>query len=91
MEIIFKFPEVQAINKQIEKNSKSKNGVSFMVHDEFESDTFYYHFEVGDNTHDDRYVNTFDFLLEKKTGQIKIYDNMSGAILSLLAKSNEIT
>jgi hypothetical protein len=28
-------------------------------------------------------VNIYDFLLEKKTGQIKAYDHISGAIMSL--------
>ena len=83
MKTISKFPEVEALNKQINKNSKGTHGVSFMVHDEFDSDTSYYHFELGDNSHEDRYVNIYDFLLEKKTGQIKVYDHLSGAIMSL--------
>jgi hypothetical protein len=83
METISKFPEVEAINKQIDKNSKGNHGVSFMVHDEFDSDTSYYHFEVGDNSHADRYVNIYDFLLEKKTGQIKVYDHLTGTIMNL--------
>ena len=83
METISKFPEVEAINKQIDKNSKGTHGVSFMVQDEFEGDTSYYLFEVGDNSHDDRYMNIYDFLLEKKTGEIKAYDHLSGAVMSL--------
>jgi hypothetical protein len=83
IETISKFPEVEAIKKQIDKNSKSTHGVSFMVHDEFNSDTSYYLIEVGDNSHDDKYVNVYDFLLEKQTGQIKAYDHLSGAIMSL--------
>src|SRR3954465_8543039 len=42
MDKIFKFPEVQAINKQINKNSKGTHGVSIMVHDEFNGDTSYF-------------------------------------------------
>jgi hypothetical protein len=83
MKTISKFPEVEALNKQINKNSNGTHGVSFMVRDEFDSDTSYYHFELGDNSHEDRYVNIYDFLLEKKTGQIKAYDHISGAIMSL--------
>jgi hypothetical protein len=83
METISKFPEVEALNKQINKNSNGTHGVSFMVHDEFDSDTSYYHFELGDNSHEDRYVNIYDFLLEKQKGQIKAYDHISGAIMSL--------
>ena len=83
MNTIFKFPEVEAINKQIDKNSKGAHGVSIMVHDDFDGDTSYYHFEVGDNSHDDRYMNIYDFLLQKKTGQIKVYDHLSDSIISL--------
>src|SRR4051794_16407532 len=50
MDEIFRFPEVEAINKQIEKASKGTHGVSIMVHDEFNGDTSYYHFRVGDNS-----------------------------------------
>jgi len=83
MDKIFKFPEVQAINKQIDKNSKGTHGVSIMVEDEFDEDTSYYHFRIGDNSHEERYENIYDFLLEKKTGQIKVYDPVSDSILSL--------
>jgi len=83
MDEIFSFPEVQAINKQINKNSKGAHGVSIMVHDEFGGDTSYYHFQVGDNSHDERYENIYDFLFEKHTGQIKVYDPLSDSIITL--------
>jgi hypothetical protein len=82
MDKIFKFPEVQDINNQIDRNSHGKHGVSFMVTDNFDGDTSYYLFEVGDNSHD-RYMNIYDFLLEKKTGQIKAYDQLSDSIMTL--------
>src|ERR1700709_1189031 len=80
---IVMFPEVENINEQIYKSSKGKHGVTFFVHDEFVGDTLYYDFEVGDNSHEDRYVNIYNFLLEKKTGLIKVYDPTSDSILSL--------
>ena len=80
---IFKFPEVQVVNKQLLKNSKGKHGVAFMTRDQFGGDTAFYWFEVGDNSRDDRYVNIFNFLLEKKTGQIKAFDTMNDSIMSL--------
>ena len=83
MDKIFKFPEVQAINKQIDKTSKGTHGVSIMVHDEFKGDTSYYHFMVGDNSNEDRYMNVYDFLLDKKTGQIKAYDPSLDSIMNL--------
>src|SRR3569833_3196705 len=49
MDEIFNFPEVKAINEQINKNSKGALGVSIMVEDNFDGDTSYYHFRVGDN------------------------------------------
>ena len=83
MDKIFKFPEVEAVNKQIDKTSNGKHGVSIMVRDEFNGDTSYYHFMVGDNSHEDRYMNVYDFLLEKKTGQIKAYDPSLDSIINL--------
>jgi hypothetical protein len=83
MDEIFKFPEVEAINKQIDNTSKGTHGVSIMIHDEFNGDTSYYHFMVGDNSRKDRYVNIFNFLLEKKTGQIKAYDPSLDSIMTL--------
>jgi hypothetical protein len=83
MDKIFKFPEVQEINRQIIKNSKGKHGVSLMVSDEFDGDTSYYDFSVGDNSHEERYENIFDFILVKKTGQIKVYEPISDSIMSL--------
>lgn len=83
MDKIFKFPEVEAINKQIDKTSNGEHGVSIMVHDEFNGDTSYYHFMVGDNSHDDRYVNIFNFILDKKTNEIKAYDPALDTVLSL--------
>lgn len=83
MDEIFKFPEVEAINKQIIKTSKGTHGVSIQVHDEFERDTSYYNFMVGDNSHEDRYVNVFNFLLDKKSGQIKAYDPVLDSVMSL--------
>jgi hypothetical protein len=59
------------------------HGVSIMVEDEFDGDTSYYHFRVGDNSHQEMYYNIYDFLLNKKTGQIKVYDPISDSILSL--------
>ena len=78
-----KFPEVRAIQRQIEKSSKGKHGVSFMVQDEFNGDTSYYDIMVGDNSHEDMYHNIFNFLLEKKTNQIKVYDTILDSILSV--------
>jgi hypothetical protein len=83
MDKIFKLPEVAAVNKKIDKTSKGAHGVSIMVHDEFNGDTSYYHFMVGDNSHEDRYINVYDFLLDKKTGQIKVYDTVTDSIMSL--------
>ncbi|WP_162945075.1 hypothetical protein [Flavisolibacter nicotianae] len=80
---IFKFPEVEAINKQIDKSSKGTHGVSIMVHDEFNGETSYYHFMVGDNSHEDRFANIFNFLLDKKTNEIKAYDPALDSVLSL--------
>jgi len=54
MERILKFPEVEAINKQISNSSKGVHGVSIIVRDEFEGDTAYYDFMVEDNSHEDR-------------------------------------
>lgn len=85
LERIYKFPEVQAVNKQIEKNSNGKHGVSIITRDELDSDTAYYVFEVGNNSRDDRYINIFNFLLEKKTGEIKVYDPVTDSILTLKA------
>jgi hypothetical protein len=83
MDKIFKFPEVEAINKQIDKTTNGKHGVSIMVHDQFNGDTSFYHFRVGDNSHEDRYVNVFDFLLYKQTNEIKAYDPTLDTVLSL--------
>lgn len=83
MDEILKFPEVEAITKQINKMSKGTHGASIMVYDEFNGDTSYYDFMVGDNSREDRYVNIFHFLLEKKTGQIKAYDPSLDSIMSL--------
>jgi hypothetical protein len=83
MDKILKFPEVEVINKQINKTSKGSHGVSIMVRDEFDDDTAYYSFMVGDNSHEDRYVNIFNFLMEKKTGQIRVYDAEADSIMSL--------
>jgi|GEM_PF-1776213 len=80
---IFMFPEVQAINVQIDKTSKGKHSVSFMVHDQFNGDSSYYHFMIGDNSHEDRYVNLLNFLLDKKTNEIKAYDPTLDTVLSL--------
>lgn len=80
---IFKFPEVQEINRQIIKNSKGKHGVSIMVSDELDGDTSYHDFRVGDNSHEERYENIFDFVFVKETGQIKVYDPVSDSIMSL--------
>ena len=85
LERISKFPEVQTVNKQIEKNSGGKHGVSIITRDALGSDTAYYLFEVGDNSKGDRYVNIFNFVLEKKTGQIKVYDPVMDSILTLKA------
>lgn len=83
MDKIFKFPEVEAVTKQINKSSKGKNSASIMVRDEFNGDTSYYDFMVGDNSHDDRYINIFNFLLDKRTGQIKAYEPVLDSIMSL--------
>lgn len=83
MNKIFKFPEVEAITKQINKSSKGTHSASIMVRDEFNGDTTYYQFMVGDNSHDDRYVNIFNFLMDKKTEQIKAYDPALDSIMSL--------
>jgi len=83
MERIFKFPEVEATNRQISNTSKGAHGVSIMVHEEFEGDTAYYDFMVGDNSRKDRYVNIFNFLLDKRTGEIKAYDPLLDSIMSL--------
>jgi hypothetical protein len=83
MDKIFKFPEIQTINRQIIKSTKGAHGVSIMVSDEFDGDTAYYDFRVGDNSDGEMYHNIFDFILEKKTGQIKVYDTVSDSIISL--------
>ena len=83
MDKIFKFPEVQAINRQINKATKGAHGVSIMVSDEFDGDTSYYHFKVGDNSNDYMYHNIYDFLLEKNTGKIKVYESVSDSIMNL--------
>lgn len=83
IEKIWKFPEVEAINRQITRTSKGKHGVAIMVDDEFDNDTSYYSFMVGDNSHDDRYVNIFIFRYDKKKGQIKVYDPIADSIISL--------
>ena len=80
---IFNFPEVKAITKQILKNSKGKHGTTIMTRDEFGNDTLYYWFRVGDNSLDDRYVNIFNFVMDKKTGEIKAYDSVNDSIMSL--------
>jgi len=84
MDKIFKFPEVEAVTKQIKENNKGTHSASIMVYDEFNGDTSYYHFMVGDNSHEDRYMNIYDFLLDKKTGQIKAYDPSLDSIMNLL-------
>ena len=83
MNKIFKFPEVETINKQIDETSKGKHGVSISVHDEFNGNTSYYHFMVGDNSQEVRYINVYDFLLDKNTGQIKAYDPVLDSIMNL--------
>ena len=83
MDKIFKFAEVEAITDQINKISKGKHSASMMVYDEFNRDTSYYHFMVGENSHDDRYVNIFNFLMDKKTGQIKAYDSVLDTVMNL--------
>ena len=83
MDRIFEFPEVEAINKQILKTSKGAHGVSIIVHDEFQGDTSYFNLMVGDNSHEDRYVNIFNFLLDKKTGQVKAYNQVLDSVMSL--------
>lgn len=83
MNKIFQFPEVKALNKQIYKDTKGGHGVTIIVEDEFDGDTSYYDFSVGDNSNKYFYMNFYDFLLEKKTGQIKAYDDVSGSIMTL--------
>jgi hypothetical protein len=83
IDIIFRFPEVQALNKQIGKESKGAHGVSIRVDNNFNGDSTYYHFIVGDNSHEDRYVNVYDFLLDKKTNEISAYDPVPDTILNL--------
>jgi hypothetical protein len=83
MDKIFKFPEVEAITKQINKSSKGTHSASIMVRDEFNGDTTYYQFMVGDKSHDDRYVSIFNFLMDKKTGQFKAYNPALDSIMSL--------
>jgi hypothetical protein len=85
MNTIYNFPEVKELDKLIRKSSKGAHGVSFIVEDEFEGDTSYYHFSVGDNSHEEKYEKIFDFLLEKKTGQIKVYDSAKDSIMSVQA------
>lgn len=83
MDKIFKFPEVRAINRRIIKATKGAQGVSIMVSDEFDNDTSYYDFRVIDNSSDYIYHTMYDFLLEKKTWQIKVYESASDSIISL--------
>ena len=83
IEELSQFPEVQRLTQQIDKNGNGKHGVSFMVKDEFEGDSTLYHFEVGDNSHQDRCVNVYDFVMLKKTGEIKAYDHLSGKLMGL--------
>jgi hypothetical protein len=82
---IYKFPEVQAIDKQIAKNSKMIHGVSFMVQDGFNGDTSLYQFSVGDNSSSDRYTNIYNFILVKGTLEIKVYEPSNDSIMSLQA------
>ena len=80
---IFNFPEVKSITKQILKSSKGKHGATIITRDEFGSDTLFYWFRVGDNSHDDRYANIFDFVMNKKTGEVRVCNSATGSILSL--------
>jgi hypothetical protein len=83
MGMIIKFREVQAIDRQINKSTKGAHGVSIMARDEFNGNSAYYDFRVGDNSNDLIYYNIFDFILEKKTEEIKVYDTASDSIISL--------
>jgi hypothetical protein len=80
---IFNFPEVQVVNKRIQKKSGGKHGVAISARDNFNGDTAYYLFEVGDNSNDDRYQIIYNFLKIKKTGEIKFYDTVTDSILTL--------
>ena len=92
MKLIFKFPEVDAINTQIDRRSNGAHGVSMTVHDEFNGDTSYYRCAVGDNSLEDRYVNFFNFLLDKKTNEIKVYEPALDTVfqLTVLAKDEKV-
>jgi hypothetical protein len=91
MDKIFKFPEVQELDKEINKSSKGTHGDSIIVRDEFEGDSAYYDFMVGDNSHEDRYVTIFNFVMEKRTGKIKAFDSTRDSIMTLkdLRKTRE--
>jgi hypothetical protein len=78
-----KFPEVQLLDKQIRKASKGIHGVSYQILNKYGKDTSYYVIEVGDNSHDDRYINVYTFLMEKKTSVIKIYEPVNDSFMSL--------
>lgn len=83
MDIIFKLPEVQAIDKLIQTSTQGKRGVSIMLQDEMNQDSNYYNLMVGNNAHEDRFENIFNFLVNKKTQEIKVYEPVTDSTMSL--------
>ena len=80
---IYNFPEVQAIDERINTQSEMKNGVAFMVHDNFGGDTSYYRISVGNNSRSDRFETIYNFLFAKKTSEIKVVDPINDSIITL--------
>jgi len=80
---LLKLPYVHAIDSAIKQVTNDKHGASFIVHSNFGDDTTYYHITVGDNHNEDRYVTLCNFVLNKQTGEIKVFDTATDSLLTL--------
>lgn len=83
MHKIYQLAEVQEIDSIIRQSTQGKHGVAFMMENGWNQDTTYYRFIVGNNAHEDRYETIFNFVLDKKTEEIKIYDPLVDSLLSI--------
>ena len=83
MDKIFGFPEVEETERQIRKRTRGAHGVAIFVQEGVGRYGSSYVFRVGDNSHEDRYESIYDFVFDKKTGQISVYDAATGSVIPL--------
>ena len=83
MDLIYNFSEVQALDKLINDRSKATHGVSMSVKDNFGGDTSYYSISVGDNSKTERWEPVYNFLLVKKTNELRVYEPDSDSIMTI--------